>query len=616
MAKIQELSALLADQIAAGEVVERPSSVVKELVENAIDANSTQIDIVIEEAGLKKIQVTDNGDGMDQTDALMAFKRHATSKLHAREDLFRIKTLGFRGEALPSIASVSLIVMQTATGEGEGTLVELKAGEIIDYKPTVARKGTSISVEQLFFNTPARLKFVSSLQRETANIADLINRLALSHPHITFTLVSEGNQLVKTAGNGQLQQTIAGIYSPNIARQMKWFQNENLDFRVNGFVSLPELTRSNRNYMSLFVNGRYIKNYAINQAIIDGYESKLMVGRFPIAVVNIEMDYALVDVNVHPTKQQVRISQEKELGSLIKEAISQVMNETVRIPSSLPKRFDDKGEQTHLTFETVIPPTEIVVPADHLVDTNREFVKPVHSQIWSTANESTVSYVDTASSIRDAIQKSPEKQMVKETNTAYEQESFPELHYFGQMHGTYLFAENEHGLYIVDQHAAQERIKYEYYRVAIGEMNTEQQGLLVPVVLDYPLNDYLRIKEHLPQLHELTIYLQDFGQNSFMLTEHPSWINDNVEQTVRDIVDYCLTEQNVTLAKFREDTAIMMSCKKSIKANHYLDEAQARALLVDLSTCQNPYNCPHGRPVLIHLTNTDLEKMFKRIQDR
>ncbi|MBS4750873.1 DNA mismatch repair endonuclease MutL [Carnobacteriaceae bacterium zg-ZUI78] len=614
MGKIQELSVLLTNQIAAGEVVERPSSVVKELIENAIDANSTKIDVHISEGGLSKIQVIDNGDGIEQEDALLAFKRHATSKLYTKEDLFRIKTLGFRGEALPSIASVSYITLDTSTGEHSGTHLVLKAGEVIEHTYSSSRKGTSITVEQLFFNTPARLKFVATLQRETAHIADLINRLALSHPHIAFTLISDGNQMLKTIGNGQLQQTIAGVYSPTIARQMKYFEAEDLDFKVKGYTTLPEVTRSNRNYMSIFVNGRYIKNYAISNAIIEGYESKLMIGRFPISVIDITMDYALVDVNVHPTKQQVRISKEKELGLLIKQAISQVMNDTVRIPSSIPKRFVQDSEQTDIDIAPLMLETQ--KPVDDVQEipyVSYDNVQDDSISISKNGKDELPVFVDNSQSTHI--------EMVEETQASYKtlesKNRFPELHYFGQMHGTYLFAENQDGLYMIDQHAAQERIKYEYYREKIGELGQEKQGMLMPLVLNYPMNDYLMIKEKQLVLEEVGITLQPFGQTSFILEEHPMWIKEEqLEDTIRDLIAMLLEKGNVSIAKFREDTAIMMSCKKSIKANYYLNEEQARALLVDLAKCDNPYNCPHGRPVLIHLSHTDLEKMFKRIQDR
>lgn len=298
MGKIQELSERLSNQIAAGEVVERPASVVKELVENAIDAGSTQIDILLEEAGLRLIQVTDNGEGIADEDVENAFKRHATSKIHSRDDLFRIRTLGFRGEALPSIASVSEMELETAIADAEkGSLLLLKGGEIMEHRPASLRQGTKITVRNLFFNTPARLKYVKTLQTELANIGDIVNRLALSHPNIAFRLVHEGNKMLTTTGNGDLKQAIAGIYGMSTAKKMLKIQTQDLDFEINGFISLPEVTRAGRNYLSTIINGRYIKNFALNKAIVNGYGSKLMVGRFPVAVIEIKMDRSKAFIN-------------------------------------------------------------------------------------------------------------------------------------------------------------------------------------------------------------------------------------------------------------------------------------------------------------------------------
>lgn len=346
MGKIQELSERLANQIAAGEVVERPASVVKELVENAIDAGSTQIDILLEEAGLKKIQVTDNGEGIAEDDVINAFKRHATSKIHTRDDLFRIRTLGFRGEALPSIASVSIVSVETATQEEtQGTFLKMKGGTIEEHRPSALRQGTKITVEQLFYNTPARLKYVKTLQTELANIGDIVNRLALSHPTIAFRLVHDGNKMMSTSGNGDLKQAISGIYGLQTAKKMRAIHSKDLDFDIHGYISLPEVTRASRNYISTIINGRYIKNIALNKAIVSGYGSKLMVGRYPIAVVEIKMDPLLVDVNVHPTKQEVRLSKEPELTGLISKAINEVLREENLIPSAADNlRFKKKVE--------------------------------------------------------------------------------------------------------------------------------------------------------------------------------------------------------------------------------------------------------------------------------
>ncbi|MDN6502642.1 MAG: DNA mismatch repair endonuclease MutL [Tetragenococcus koreensis] len=670
--KILELSERLTNQIAAGEVVERPASVVKELIENAIDANSTQINILLEEAGLKKIQVIDNGTGISPEDAESAFKRHATSKIHSRDDLFRIRTLGFRGEALPSIASVSEITFETATeNASQGTYLYLKGGKIEENQPSVLRQGTKIIVENLFYNTPARLKYVKTLQTELAHIGDIVNRLALSHPNVAFHLVHEGNQMLSTSGNGDLKQTMAGIYGVQTAKKMREIQAQDLDFKIHGYVTLPEVTRATRNYLSTIVNGRYIKNFALNKAIVNGYGSKLMVGRFPIAVIEIEMDPLLVDVNVHPTKQEVRLSKEQELTTLLSKTINERLREENLIPNAaenldfnkkvseqekaqqLSMDFEEstKNEKKGLAYdkqtgdfyvnETVNKPVENFVDKvgdesgkveDFYENTSEEAdvsafssqeneLDSENSSVETVEKEQAYPKKNAQESITDhpefdVHQKENRRLMEKVMTEKPTEERFPQLDYFGQMHGTYLFAQNTEGLYIIDQHAAQERIKYEYFRRQIGEVSTDLQELLVPIVLDYPNDDALRLKEQADLLEDVGIYLEEFGANSFIVRSHPTWYpRGQEEETIREMIDMLLTTGEVSVKKFREKSAIMMSCKRSIKANHHLNDAQARVLLTDLAACENPFNCPHGRPVLIHFDNYDMERMFKRIQD-
>ncbi|MGX6961883.1 DNA mismatch repair endonuclease MutL [Vagococcus xieshaowenii] len=670
MSKIQELSEQLANQIAAGEVVERPASVVKELVENAIDAGSTQIDIHLEEAGLKTIQVIDNGEGIESDDVLNAFKRHATSKILTQDDLFRIKTLGFRGEALPSIASVSRFTLETSTGESEGSYVYLEGGKVIEHKPHSLRKGTSITVADLFYNTPARLKYVKTLQTELSNIVDLLNRLAMSHPTIAFRLVHDGNQMLRTTGNGDLKQAIAGIYGVTTAKKMLAINGEDLDFKLSGYVSLPELTRAGRQYISVIINGRYIRNYSLNKAIIAGYGSKLMVGRYPIAVLQIEMDPLLVDVNVHPTKQEVRLSKEAELMHLVETSIKAVFEAQRLVPQVDTKDiFKKKVPKEQAVEQLRLTNDEVQSKLKELNTTSSEETTPKTVGKTGLAYDATSGrfYVDKSkapqplepfieskvapenSSISDqlSIDPSHEGRLIDITNISLEklanpfnesspvvieeslvvaeeaatleepvQQAFPQLEYFGQMHGTYLFAQSEEGLFIVDQHAAQERIKYEYYRKKIGDVGSDLQELLIPIVLEYPRSDLLKIQEKESLLQEVGIHLEPFGSNSFIVRSHPTWYPKGEEEAIiREMIDTLLHTGKVSVAKFREDTAIMMSCKKSIKANHHLEANQARQLLEDLAKCENPYNCPHGRPVLVHFTNQEMEKMFKRIQD-
>lgn len=629
MAEIHELSAVLADQIAAGEVVERPASVVKELVENALDAKAVQITIETKEAGLEMIRVTDDGEGIEVDDVETAFKRHATSKITSREDLFRVATLGFRGEALPSIASVSDVVLMTAhAGDETGTTIHIKGGKIVSNDASQLRNGTQITVSDLFFNTPARLKYLSSLATELSHVSDIVNRLALSHSDVAFVLKNNGKTLLKTAGNGNQKQTFSAIYGVKAAAKMISFNAKDLDFEVDGMVSYPELTRSNRNGISLLINGRYIRNFKLTKAVLNGYGSKLMVGRFPYAVINIRLDPLLCDVNVHPTKQEVRISKEPQLEKLISEGIFARLSQENLIPNAVKnlnhsKRTGFSGGQTDLlekspkykgpvsaevtaalvgeSLDDKLDGKQNVLAKDvrPIVISKRTDLEKAELKIWDQK------YVQKKTSVKD-----------QEISAESSQKRFPELRYIGQMHGTYLFAESEDGLYIIDQHAAQERCKYEYYRTEIGNVSSNQQRLLVPIVLTYPTTDALKIEENLDKLADLGIELEDFGKNTYILRQHPTWFKQGEEEEiVREMIDMFLNDDKLTVAKFREKTAIMMSCKRSIKANHHLEEEQAKVLLKKLSTCENPFNCPHGRPVLVHFTSKDMEHMFKRIQD-
>ncbi|PNK72065.1 DNA mismatch repair endonuclease MutL [Streptococcus sp. FDAARGOS_256] len=638
MSRIIELPEVLANQIAAGEVIERPASVVKELVENAIDAGSSQIIIEIEESGLKKIQITDNGHGIAHDEVELALRRHATSKIKNQADLFRIRTLGFRGEALPSIASVSVLTLLTAVdGASHGTKLVARGGEVEEVIPATSPVGTKVCVEDLFFNTPARLKYMKSQQAELSHIIDIVNRLGLAHPEISFSLISDGKEMTRTAGTGQLRQAIAGIYGLASAKKMIAIENSDLDFEITGFVSLPELTRANRNYISLFINGRYIKNFLLNRAILDGYGSKLMVGRFPLAVIHIHIDPYLADVNVHPTKQEVRISKERELMALLSEAISNSLKEQALIPDALENlakstvRNRQKVEQTILPLKentlyyekTEVTRASQAEVADHQVELTEEgqdltlFAKETLEQLTKPAKlhfaeRKPVSYdqLDHPELDLASLDKAYDKLEREEAS------SFPELEFFGQMHGTYLFAQGRDGLYIIDQHAAQERVKYEEYRESIGNVDQSQQQLLVPYIFEFPADDALRLRERMPLLEEVGVFLAEYGANQFILREHPIWMaEEEIESGIYEMCDMLLLTKKVSIKKYRAELAIMMSCKRSIKANHRIDDHSARQLLYQLSQCDNPYNCPHGRPVLVHFTKSDMEKMFRRIQE-
>ena len=345
MGKIRKLDDQLSNLIAAGEVVERPASVVKELVENSIDANSTSIEIHLEEAGLSKIRIIDNGDGIAEEDCIVAFERHATSKIKDENDLFRIRTLGFRGEALPSIASVSELELITSTGDAPGTHLIIKGGDIIKQEKTASRKGTDITVQNLFFNTPARLKYMKTIHTELGNITDIVYRIAMSHPEVSLKLFHNEKKLLHTSGNGDVRQVLASIYSIQVAKKLVPIEAESLDFTITGYVTLPEVTRASRNYMSTIVNGRYVRNFVLMKAIQQGYHTLLPVGRYPIGFLSIEMDPMLADVNVHPAKLEVRFSKEQELLKLIEETLQAAFKNTAH---SRCRRNNEEKEKTRV----------------------------------------------------------------------------------------------------------------------------------------------------------------------------------------------------------------------------------------------------------------------------
>ncbi|MBR0638729.1 DNA mismatch repair endonuclease MutL [Bacillus safensis] len=632
MAKIIQLSDDLSNKIAAGEVVERPASVVKELVENAIDAKSTVIEIDVEEAGLSSIRIIDNGVGIDAEDCKLAFQRHATSKIKDENDLFRVRTLGFRGEALPSIASVSHLEMKTSTGEGAGTHLALQGGKIISEKKTSGRRGTEIVVTNLFYNTPARLKYMKTVHTELGNISDVVNRIALAHPEVSIRLRHQGKVLLQTNGNGDVRHVLAAIYGTAVAKKMLPLHVQSLDFEVKGYISLPEVTRASRNYMSSVVNGRYVKHFPLVKAIHEGYHTLLPIGRHPITFIEMKMDPILVDVNVHPSKLEVRLSKEQELHELIKQGIKEVFQKQQLIPSaSVPKKAPIpavKNEQQSLTFDakqgnqsqpetplTYQPdPHESVIYETSYTDAygmpKQEKTEASSPVSYEEVSFERIHLEESAASFED------EETVLYEdvTETMPENERVPVMYPIGQMHGTYILAQNERGLYIIDQHAAQERIKYEYYREKVGEIEQEVQEMLVPLTFHYSKNDMLIIEEHKDILAKVGVFLEPFGSGSYIVRSHPQWFPKGEEaELIEEIIEQVLDEKRVDIKKLREEAAIMMSCKGSIKANRHLRHDEIKALLDELRTTKDPFTCPHGRPIIIHHSTYEMEKMFKRV---
>jgi len=576
MSKIKVMDELLSNKIAAGEVVEKCASVVKEVVENSIDAEATVIKIELIDSGIKEIKVTDNGTGMEREDAELAFFRHATSKIKDENDLYRINTLGFRGEALASIASVSRVTLKTSTGD-LGTIVNINGGIIESITNGDARKGTIISVRDLFFNTPARLKHLKSLQSELANITDYINKLALSHPNIKFTLMNNDTVILNTDGTGNLLKTINSIYGTEVSRNMFEVSSENEDYIVSGYISAPFIHRSSRNHIITLVNGRVVRNQELNRIINDSYHSYKPDNRYPIVVLNIEVDPSLIDVNIHPTKMDIKFSKFDELIELVSNMIKDKIGKKNLIPKIevKPEVIEKpKYEEITLDLERVSEPAVEYKP----MEVNLDFV-------------------------------SVEEEIIEEKG-----ERMPEIYPVGLVHGTYIIGQNELGMYLIDQHAAKERINYEYYKEKLGNPKSDSISLLFPFTIELTNSEFITIKEKLEVLRNLNFEVEEFGINSLIIKSHPAWLPTGYEEiSTRKIIEIILNYgEKFSIVKFNEKIATTLSCKLAIKANENITHEEQEQLINDLRKCNNPFNCPHGRPTTIFYSNYDLEKLFKR----
>jgi len=578
MGRIIQLNDDLSNLIAAGEVVENMASVVKELVENSIDAESKNVKIDLLDNGLNEIKVTDDGIGMSNDDMQMCFKRHATSKIKTSHDLYHISTLGFRGEALPSIASVSHVEIISSEGEIGHRLFLLK-GEVKESESYAPRKGTSISVRYLFYNTPARLKHLKATSTELSYIVDYINKIALSHPEISFTLTNNNKTLFKTSGSNDYLKVLSNIYSIDIIKNMVFFENENTLFNVKGYLTKPEFTRSTRTHITIIVNNRMIKNSKIINAVVDGYKTYLPIGKYPIVFIKIDMDPLLIDVNINLQKLEVKFTEQRLLVRLISDTINDRLKSLLLIPEIKEKKPEPyKYDKLNLVSNDSEP---------------------------SLVKEDFVAFID-------------EKVKSKKTfSNVYDKEKnkkIPMMEYIGQYLGTYLIAQNEEGLFLIDQHAAAERIRYENYYKAMSTIDIINQELIIPITLDLSNNEVIALTDKMSKLEPLGVKAIINKYNGIDITHVPTWFNEGFERIyTEEIIKYILDGKDVTLGDIRDSLAKNLSCKHSIKANKYINLNEINKLLFDLERCDNPYTCPHGRPVIIKFTQNDVEKMFKRV---
>jgi len=600
MSKVLVMDADLANKIAAGEVVEKVVSVVKELVENSIDAEATEIKIELIDSGVKEIIVTDNGVGMDKEDAILCFSRHATSKLKTLDDLFNIESLGFRGEALPSIASVSNTILQTNNGK-KGTEVIVNGGQIESIKNLDFPKGTKIKVKNLFYNTPVRLKYLKNLYIELANVVEYISKMALSYPNIRFNVLNNGKSILYSDGSGNLLKTISRIYGIDVAKKMIPIQGTNGDYTIEGYISYPEKARSNRNSITTFVNNRLIKNNELNKIITECYHTYIPASKYPIVVLNIEVDPILIDINIHPTKMDIKFSKPDTL----KELLSDLILEQLRGRNLIPAIESNKKVDQQILINNIKNEMDI------------EEKLPTEDNNYSNLEEMTIDFEAQEDALEvafDNIEIIPveNKETIKETK-----ERIKKMYPVGLVHGTYIIAENEDGMYIIDQHAAAERINYEKYLKKMGTHDNHMMDLLIPLKIELSSQENLILKEKIDKLIKLNFEIEDFGINTILIRSHPYWLPEYcLEEAIRKIIDIIISEKEFDPYKFNEKIAITLACKMSIKANDHIELPAIEDLLERLRNTDNPFTCPHGRPTIIAYSKYELEKLFMRSMER
>ena len=678
MQKIRLLDSKTINKIAAGEVVESPKSVVKELTENAIDAGASNVTVEIREGGISYIRISDNGCGIPKEQVKSAFLRHATSKMTQIEDLEHIFTLGFRGEALASIAAVAQVEMLTKTREEEtGTRILISAGEIELIEDAACREGTSITVKNLFYNVPARRKFLKKPATESGYVAELVNKIALGHPEVSIQYINNGNTVLHTAGNNDPKTAVFYVYGKEAANHMLPISYKKGDYAVTGLIGRPELCRANRNYENLFINGRFIKNGVVSSAVEDAYKTKLMIGKFPVFVLNLEVEPSMVDVNVHPAKLEVRFKNDDEVYEFFYGAVSKALQETILIPKAvLDKKTKEKQPEEEQQVLTEAPHKEETAKAiETEKQQTREITKPTamilsekeKEQMYSAEIEKTAEVPLSSAPVRGgrsvdellgrkpagvgvaqkaaAYQKEiptqkdmsvnqdiakAEKQTkaientdtvlpVQETlevETAEEKKAFfRDYKIIGQVFRTYWIVEQEECLYLIDQHAAHERILYEELMQKFKSEKVVSQRMLTPMMLNLGVLETETLRENRELLESFGFELEDFG-GKYALCGLPYLLqNPDGVGFFTDILDR-LTEERITNVYDTKILAIAtMACKAAVKGHDVLSVKEAEALIHQLLQLEHPFTCPHGRPTIIELTRYEMEKMFKRIQN-
>lgn len=602
MAKIIILDEFTANQIAAGEVVERPVSVVKELVENSLDAGAGRIVVDLEEGGLAAVNISDDGCGMVEEDLLLAFQRHATSKIKCVSDLGRVVTLGFRGEALPSIAAVSRMTVTTRTHDVlTGTRAEVEGGAIIAAVPAGCPPGTTVAIRDLFYNTPARRKTMKSPSTEGAQCGDLISRLALARPDVSFELRIKGRRVFYSPGSGSLIDSVTAVYGVHQGREMIAVKATGEGLVIHGFAGKPSLSRSTRSHITVIINGRYVRCPAITGAVEEAYRTLLPQGRRPVAVLSLSVAPELLDINVHPAKLEVRLLEEEKVAGLVTLALRDALRVKAVIPSVTSRRSSDVGRQEKSTLLSLFDgPT---------VSGKGNYAKKPESEIQN--EELSKRSPAIANQIADS-DVTGDKAGEETVEYVSPKGNLPVLNALSQLPPTYILAGGEDGLYIIDQHAAHERILYEEFLAGEGERPS--QCLLMPVTLEMDYREAAIMTDRVLWFTDAGFVIEHFGGNTFLLRGVPPHFPVGQEKAFfLDLLDYFRERgPGSSRVEFFDRLASAMACRNAVKAGEKLSQSSMEALLHRLAQTENPFTCPHGRPTVMHLSYRDLETRFKR----
>lgn len=640
MSKIQVLDQVTIDKIAAGEVVERPASVVKELVENAIDAKAAAVTVEVKEGGISFMRIADNGCGIDREDVPGAFLRHSTSKIRNAEDLEHISSLGFRGEALSSIAAVSQVELITKTPEDSfGTRYMISGGKEEGMEDIGAPDGTTFLVRQLFYNVPARRKFLKTAMTEAGHVSDLMTRMALSHPHISFQFINNGQSKLHTSGNGNLRDVIYHIYGREIAANLINVTYEKNGIRITGYIGAPLISRGNRNFETYFINGRYVKSSIIYKAIEDAYKDFTMQHKYPFTVLHIEVVGEDVDVNVHPTKMEVRFHNQQMVYNSIYEAVDQALHEkelipevTIDVPKAVPKAQakPEPKEQPKEVIQPEVNKSAKVQPEKASGERDLDyFMEQMKKRVMSYHQQNSSAEVKGKS---DIFKPQVQVDRVKEAAASYRAKQSPEqmtlfdgklldkekranYKIIGQVFDTYWLVEFDNSLYIIDQHAAHERVLYEK---TLREMKTREftsQMISPPVILNLTMQEAQLLRAYMDQFTRIGFEFEEFGQDSYAVRSVPANLFSIAKkELLMEMIDSLSEEvHRRQSSELLDEKIASMSCKAAVKGNMRLSAQEVDALIGELLKLDNPYHCPHGRPTIISMSKRELEKKFKRI---